>query len=1178
MNYKLINNVAGWLTFLVATVTYLMTMEASASFWDCGEFITTAYKLEVGHPPGAPFFMILGRFFTLFAGGNVELVATMINTLSALSSSFTILFLFWSITHIAKRVILNGENKELSQGQLIAVLGSGIIGALAYTFSDSFWFSAVEGEVYAMSSFFTAVVFWAILKWEAVFDEKYANRWLILIAYLMGLSIGVHLLNLLAIPAIVYIYYFKRYEITRKGVILAGLLSVAILGFTMIGIIQGTVIVASWFELLFTNSFGLPFNTGSIIFFILLVGGLVYGIYFSLQKKKAILNTVLTAALVVLIGYSSFAIILIRSQADTPMNQNAPDNVFALLSFLNREQYGDRPLAKGQYFNAPVTKYGEGKATYIQKDGKYVIVDHATTREFDSRFTTLFPRMYSDSKSPNHVQGYQQWTGTSDEDFYEPQLDPETKQPVTNRYGEVQYDYYSPTEPPTFGQNVAYFVKYQLNFMYIRYFMWNFAGRQSDAQTHGSVQDGNWLSGIGFIDEMRLGNQDKITSAMKNNKGRNTYYFLPLILGIIGMIYLFKANKTSKNYFWVVLLFFFFTGIAIVLYLNQPPFQPRERDYAYSGSFYVFSIFIGFGVAGIYELLRKKMELAMSAGVAILLSIPVPAILAQQNWDDHDRSERFTASDYAKNYLNSCEENAIIFTNGDNDTFPLWYIQEVEGYRTDVRVINLSYLNTDWYIDQMQKQAYLSKPVPFSLVHDQYGPGTREIVYRNENPNVYLAEKYEANKATLEPEYKTMFDNYFAFLTAADIETKDKNAFDILSKGHTALSPEQFYGFAKKLEEPANITKFGIDGAIAKKYAKDAEALLIKITKASLPIKTLMKHISSDNGNLKVQMRAEDPPVNYMPTDFLHIPASKERLKETNTLRDGDLDKALPAINWDLNKSYIRKNELMVLDLLAHNDWERPVYFAITVGGSSYMNLENYFQLEGLAYRVVPIKSGKSNSGDKGRVNTDILYDNMMNKFVWGGIEKNAETIYLDENNRRFLLNYKNSFTRLADQLIVEKKNEKAEAVLDRCTSLFPNELNPFGYYDMLIAKSYYGIAKKEKANSIMKTSINNLEEDFMYYLSLSPRHLNTVVDDFGRTTALTQEALRILSANGEKEQAAAVAAEVIQILDTKYAGFEQRIIQLQADEQQFYAWYGSLRGTDQNIAQLYLTLMEYKL
>ena len=1006
--YKLFNNVFGWVSFAVAAVVYLMTIEPTVSFWDCGEFITTAFKFEVGHPPGAPIFMIVGRMFTLFGGP--ENAAKLVNIMSALASAFTIMFLFWTVTHLARKVLTqNGE--EMTQGQSIAVIASGLVGALAYTFSDTFWFSAVEGEVYASSSLLTALVFWAILKWEDVADEPYANRWLIFIAYIVGLSIGVHLLNLLAIPAIVFVYYFRKYEVTRKGIIWALIISVGVLGTVMYGIIPGAVTVASWFELMFVNSFGLPYDSGMYFYIVLVVAALTYGLYWTYKKQKAVLNTVILAVTVILIGYSSFAIIMIRSQAEPPMDQNSPNNAFSLLSYLNREQYGERPLFSGQYYNSPLqvgNRFSEGKAIYAQIDGKYVVTYNRYKANYDERFTTFFPRMWS-SMDPQHEQDYQQWAGIKG-----------TRIQYRDERGETET-----IIKPTFGENMKFFFRYQVNWMYWRYFMWNFVGRQNDIQGHGDVLHGNWISGVKFIDNARLGDQDALPPSLANNKAHNTYYFLPFLLGLLGIFFQYNRGKEGKKGLWVVFLLFILTGLAIVVYLNQYPHQPRERDYAYAGSFYAFAIWIGLGVMAISEFLKKFIPDTVAAGIAgVAALILVPGIMGAQNWDDHDRSGRYTARDFGANYLKTCAPNSIIFTNGDNDTFPLWYNQEVEGVRTDVRVCNLSYLQTDWYIDQMKRQSYESAPVPFSMTTDQYRLGTRDAVYVMDNP---------------------------------------------------------------------------------------------RIKRDYVGLKEAVDFIANDNPATKLQQAGDAA---YIPKKKIHFKVDKEAVIRNKVVPPEDYDKIVDEIVIDLSgKSALSKDEMMILDLLATNNWERPVYWAITVGSSKYLNLTDYFQVEGFAYRLVPIKSDSEPQQLKfGRVATGIMYDNLMNKFDWGRM--NEPDVYIDENNARMMTNIRNTFNRLAAALIEENKKDSAIAVLDRCVELIPSEVVPYEYFALQLADNYVGAGANDKAVAMIETAYSNFDDELNYYFSLDIKFLQTegINEEIQRNMFYMQRLQQIAQKAGDAE------------------------------------------------------------
>lgn len=706
-NYSLINNILGWGVFLIASIVYLTTAEPTASWWDCGEYIATAYKLQVGHPPGAPTFQLIGKVFSLFAGGDVTKVAYMVNAMSGICSGFTILFLFWTITMLAKKIL--AKNNQITTSQYIAIFGSGLVGALAYAFSDTFWYSAVEGEVYAMSSCFTALVFWIILKWEANSDDTHNLRWIVLIAFLVGISIGVHLLNLLAIPAMAYVWYFKKYpKTTKKGFIIAGLISFLIVGFVLYFIVPMIVNLAGKFEVFFVNNIRLPFNSGTIIFFLLVIGLIVWGLLWTRRKRKPLFNTIILCFLFLLIGYSSFIILVIRANSNTPINENAPKDAVALLTYLNREQYGDTPLISGQYYTAQAIGQDEGSPKYIKDTitKKYIAVPSSGKIIYDPQHTTLFPRMYSPDEGRKHITYYKYWTGINGD------------------------------RKPTFAENIKYFFRYQLNHMYIRYFMWNFAGRQNDIQGFGlnhspfdsesngkkDLLNGNWISGIGFIDGFRLGPQKDLPDHMADNKARNKLYFLPLILGIIGLVYHYKKDKKDA---FVVFLLFFMTGIAIVLYLNQPPQQPRERDYAYAGSFYAFTIWIGLGVLGIYEWLRKVKinENIKALGVTTICLLSVPVLMAYQEWDDHDRSERYIAREFARNYLESCEKDAILITFGDNDTFPLWYVQEVEGVRPDVRILNYTLSGMHWYVEQLYNKVYDSEKCPFTLRKEYYGLG-----------------------------------------------------------------------------------------------------------------------------------------------------------------------------------------------------------------------------------------------------------------------------------------------------------------------------------------------------------------------------------------------------------------------------------------------------------------------
>ncbi len=1007
MTYKKINTLTGWAVFVIAAFVYLSTIEPTASFWDCGEYISTAFKLEVGHPPGAPLFNLIGRFFTLFSDEHGA--AKMINAMNGICSAFTILFLFWTITAFAKKIAI--KSGELNNAKILTIIGSGIVGSLAYTFSDSFWFSAVEGEVYAMSSFFTAIVFWAILKWEEVADEPHSLRWIILIAFLMGLSIGVHLLNLLAIPAIVFVYYFKRYKITRNGFILTSIIAVFTLGIVQAGIIPGIVSWAAKFELFFVNSLGLPFNSGTIVYFILVVSASVWGLWYTTKKNKAALNTGILAITMLLIGYSSFLTLVIRSQANTPMDENNPENAINLLSYLNREQYGDWPILYGQYYNAPLDPaqpYKDGNPTYT-KDvtvGKYVITQDKKNSipNYDKRFCTLFPRMHSDQR--NHVSGYRDWADIQG-----------TPITTTDQNGEAKT-----IMKPTFGENLTFFFRYQIGHMYARYFMWNFVGRQNDIQGHGGVLKGNWLSGVAPIDAARLGPQENLPSSMTSNKGYNRFYFLPLILGLVGLFFHFKSDKLDG---FIVFLLFVLTGVAIIIYLNNTPYQPRERDYGYVGSFYAFAIWIGLGVYGIAEFLSKKVSANIATVIAIIIGLfSAPVLMAKEGWDDHDRSDRYTARDFAANYLNSCAPNAILFTNGDNDTFPLWYAQEVEGIRTDVRVVNLSLSNTDWYIEQMRRKAYDSDPIPLTLKEEQYRQGTRDYVPVYYNPNI------------------------------------------------------------------------------------------IKDSTKYYSIKQLMEFVASEESQAKIQTQG-GMELSYLPTGKVLIPVDSATVVNNGTVPKGMEGQILKdGMPWKISKQYIMKNDLMIMDIIATNNWKRPIYFAVTVGDDAYMNLEPYFQLEGLAYRLVPMRM-QTNDGQTGKANTDIMYNNMMNKFKWGGMS--TEGVYMDENNLRMTMNLRNNFARLAEALLAEGKTEQAKKALELCMKEMPRKNIPYNYFMLPVAEVYYKLGMNNEANELMKAIANIYEEDLKYYFRFKVKLAENIDSEKQQAMAVMQRIGQVARMNKQE-------------------------------------------------------------
>ena len=1141
-NFKLADTVAGWAAFVVATVSYLLTIEPTASFWDCGEFICTAFRQEVGHPPGAPLFMIMGRVFSLLAGGDVTLVAAMINAMSALASGFTVLFLYWSIVHIARRIVLGDSKKdsmELSTFQSISVIGSGLVGSLAFAYTDTFWFSAVEGEVYAMSSLFTAVVFWCILKWESVADEKYSNRWLILVCYLMGLSIGVHLLNLLAIPAIVFVYYFKKYKADTKGVLSALAVSVLILAGILYGIIPGVVYIASQFELLFTNVMGAPYNTGAIIYVILLLGALVYGLYYSYKKKKVVLNTILLGVAVILIGYSSFAMIVIRSAANPPMDENNPDNVFALRSYLNREQYGDRPLITGEYFNSKLIGYESSSPTYIQRNGRYEVAAYKTDRVYDPASTTVFPRMYS--PEAHHIDGYKYWADITD---------------VKSK--------------PTFAQNLKFFFGYQVGYMYLRYFLWNFVGRQNDIQGNdGNVMNGNWISGFDFLDNARLGDQDLLPEPLKNNKGNNKYYFLPLLLGILGMIYMYRANITGKRYFWIVMMFFILTGVAIVVYLNQTPYQPRERDYAYAGSFYAFAFYIGFGMAFLCSLIEKHLNknVAAAGGALALCMLGGPVILAAQNWDDHDRSGRYTARDFAKNYLESCEPNAILFTNGDNDTFPLWYAQEVEGFRTDVRVVNLAYINADWYINQMRRRAYESAPLPISIPKEKLVEGSRDVTYLKEIPTMFFNEKYLGNKAKYEPYVEKGENDIITLITNSNFKNVMPDDYEAVVVNHQLKGqPLLMSKFVNSLS--LNPKKYGINEQNLNILKSNIDQLVRIVGDEPVPLDKIVDFIASDDDGTKVTIQGGDV-YDFAPTFNFYLPVDKQKVIANGTIPAKDSAKIVDRVIWRHPGEYIRKGQLAVLDILARNNWERPVYFAITVGQEAYQGLDGYFRLDGLTYRFLPIKT-ETSSYEKGSINTDILYDAYMNKFAWGGIDN--PSVYIDENNSRMMMNTKNGFLRLASALMLEHENAKAISVVDRCYEVMPTDVVPPSYYDIFLADLYYKLGEKEKAARLLTQFADDNAQEMEFVVSLTPEQTKTLGDDYMRTMAIAHEIIRVMRVNKDVVNAKLYADRYASLLQS--VPLLTNTANADIESEDFYNLFSRLSDNEKQLMQIFLYML----
>ena len=1113
--YRLVDNIFGWVAFVIAAFVYCSTIEPTASFWDCSELITTAYKQEIGHPPGAPFFMLLGNFFTHFASDATQ-VAKMVNTMSALLSAVCILFLFWTITHLARKLIIS-DWKEMTTSKLIAIEASGMVGALIYTFSDTFWFSAVEGEVYAFSSAFTAVVFWLILKWEDHADEPHSDRWLVLIAYMTSLSIGVHLLNLLCIPAIVLVYYYKKVpHANLKGSLLALILSFAVVVAVLYGVVPGIITVGGWFELFFVNVLGCPFNTGEIVYIICLVAAVIWGIYETynatdknvkrqniafilgfgmlgipfygygwsavicgvivmailwfvlgykrkqevatgvdettgITKKKMqllplvsarIKNTALLCMLMLMIGYSSYALIVIRSSANPPMDQNSPEDIFTLGSYLSRDQYGDRPLFYGQAYTSQVALTVDGnmckpemkegapvyqrkeKATADEKDS-YFIVSHKNKYQYAQNM--FFPRMYDAA----HAQAYEDWMGGVDG----------TEVPY-DRCGENIM-----VKVPSQVDNIRFFLSYQCNFMYWRYFMWNFAGRQNDIQGNGEPEHGNWITGFSFIDDSLYGDQSKLPDDLKNNKGHNVFYCMPLILGLIGLFWqawYTRKRKVIKNgkeveeilpigiqQFWVVFFLFFMTGLAIVIYLNQTPMQPRERDYAYAGSFYAYAIWCGLGVLAIIDLLKKKAKLsgtAISAIVAVI-TLLVPIQMASQTWDDHDRSNRYTCRDFGQNYLMSLQEkgNPIIFTNGDNDTFPLWYNQEVEGVGTDARVCNLSYLQTDWYIDQMKRPAYNSPSVPITWPRLDFCSGTNEYV-------------------TVEP---------------------------------------------------------GAKQQILEFYKQDPEAAKKQFGDEPFELKNVLKY----------WVRSKNPDLHIIPTDTLYVTIDKEAVKKSGMMMASDTipDKMVISL---AGKTALYKGDLMMLEMIAQCNWVRPIYVALTVGEENYMNLGDNFVQEGLVNRITPFTTNKPGAKN---FDTEKAYHNIMTRFKFGNLKQKG--LYIDETTMRMCYTHRRLLAQTALQLLSEHKNKKAIDILKKADVEIPDYNVPIDYMSggLDMARGWILAGQKQKAAEYVGKVWKTASQYLSYYLSLDANRFAQAQNDCIRQIMIMQSTCEVASMVDQK-------------------------------------------------------------
>lgn len=1019
--FKKLNSLFGWLTFGIAAVVYILAIEPTASWWDCGEYIATAFKLQVGHPPGAPLFQIIGRFFSLFAFGDLSHVAMMVNIMSALCSAFTILFLFWSISLLAIRVIV--KDGSMTDTKTYLILAAALIGSLAYTFTDSFWFSAEEGEVYAMSSFFTAFSFWAILKWDSVADEKHSYRWLVLIAFLIGLAIGVHLLNLLVIPATCMVYYYRKFKPTRGGILLTLILSILILAFVMYVIIPWIVKLSGMFELAFVNTLGLPFNSGTIVYFLLIISGLVWGLLYTRKRGKTVLNTIILAFTFILIGYSSFMMLIIRANADTPINENAPKDAISLLSYLNREQYGDFPIFYGQYYSAPVVDYGDGSPIY-RKDkasGKYVVIDDrkGSVPIYDPRFTTIFPRMWSNQRK-GAPEFYKNWGG------------PGVPITITGEDGKTET-----RNRPTFGENLKFFFSYQVGFMYLRYFMWNFSGRQNDIQGFGGISHGNWITGIPFMDKARLGQSvDKLPESLKN-RGTNKYYMLPLILGLIGFFFHVKHDPKGTV---IVALLFIMTGLAIVVYLNQQPFEPRERDYAYAGSFYAFAIWIGLGVIALVNSINKyiKKEHISIAVVTLLTLILVPGIMAMENWDDHSRAGKYACRDYAANYLNSCDKNSILFTNGDNDTFPLWYDQEVEGIRTDVRVVNLMLASGSWYIDQMYRKTYDSDPIPFTMPKAMYQPGSNDwILYYDRGIRDY-------------------------------IELKD-----------------------------------------------------------------FVEFIKSDNPNTYVTMQNGER-YKYFPAKKIKLTVDKAACLRNGIVPPYLADQMVDSITWTIKSNQLYKNDIMLLDLVASNNWKRALNFAAPSSVSHFLNIDSFCFVTGWVYKFMPVK-GKKEYYINGMGNLDerASYDILMNKCAWGNLSD--PKVYVDPESLNNSNRPKMNVMRTAQALVETGRKADAIRLMDSFLVHFPNSKIPYDVYTVPFAEYYYKAGAFQKGNKVAEIYAANVTGELDYYFSFPSQYRQEFDEDIQQAMGM----LRRLSMVADQYKQTAIKAKMDSIFNLELKKYQ---------------------------------------
>ncbi len=1175
MTYSKWNAYLGWLVFAIASAVYLMTIESTASLWDCGEYITAAYKLEVGHPPGAPLFMVLGRLFSFFAAP--ENVAVYINALSAISSSLTILFMFWSLTLLIKKIVLK-QGDDLSGGTQIAIFSAAAVGSLAYTFSDSFWFSAVEGEVYAMASLFTAVIFWAILKWDEEMEQIQhgsklsdlrPNRWLLLIFFMLGLAIGVHLLGILVVPAIGYMIYFRTQEqVTVKGLLLTGVISVVALGFIQEAVIPGSIAMASNFEVSFVNSLGLPFYSGTIFFFILLISACLYVVRYAHRAGKTVLYNAMMGLVMLLIGYGSFAVIVIRSNANTPLDENDPENLVTLHSYLKREQYGSAPILFGPYWNSfrngeEMTEEGpkildrsawkdlsayflrrfvviendvEVKAFASEKEAEAWVKANKGAYSIEEKYyesnasiredavatysqTTFFPRMYNGegSGAALHRQLYAKWSGYNENDGTSTEIGRDGKR------------------LPTFGENLTYFLRYQVNFMYMRYFMWNFAGRQNDLQGHGDNMHGNWLSGISFLDEARLGSQEHAPYYTQENPGRNTYFMLPLILALLGLI--FHYRKMPKDAF-ILTLAFLFTGLAIVVYLNQKPYEPRERDYAYAGSFYFFAMWIGIGVYAIFDLLKKYLkESKVRASIATALGLIVPIIMGSQNWDDHDRSGKTSARDLAHNYLESCGKNGILFTNGDNDTFPLWYLQEVEGKRTDVRVCNLSLMGTDWYTNQMKLKTYESDPLPIKFREDQilmYAGNTDQVYFMpllqlfSQNLSDTIIKKVLDLRLKHNPSEAKMAAGYFdqrAQVLFADVVAKSPEAELLKTQIASTDSTNMIAATIDKYQKVFQLFEAARNGQVEFKNntGQELQELLEQYERiwSAVDFADAMAFVRDDANMITDEQNK-----------FSFFPSSKFALKvnRQNAIASGVLSSKTKAANvadeivfeFDPERTQaLPRDEVMMMDVVANNDWKRGIYFSSNRGSSFSIALlsAGYIKQVGMAYALTPAKK------EPALMDVDQMEKNMLETYIFGDMAN--PNVLTDYYARRHTIQYRANFLLLAEQLYALGRKNEAVKVLDRSMQIMPEET----------VMDYGDINPVDPFNSL---NYNKAHNQFMFQ-GQDIRPLNA---------GILHEFVQLYYLLGQTKKAEALGQKILENYQTVVAYFEHSDVEMAGNEE----------------------------